>query len=287
MKNNLKYVLIFVIGALGLSSCEDLPTNFDSLTKDYDKNNSTFYIQFLNASAYYETAIDEAGQPTNIVTTVGVALQGAPQSSDITVDLSVSASSTLKSEMYTLSASSITIPAGSTSGSVTLTALADEMPEDEVLNLIVNMAESVPAAPSAYQLNYELKRIKFCPLEDLNDLVGSWGGFDSYGYDSQVVTFLEGDVFMLDGLCVGWMTDYWGEVIIEQIPIVVTMNPDGTLEFEEQYYMSTTWNGDPQPTYSVSGTGKWDNCKKTLLIEYDLYQGGSVLESFTEEISLK
>jgi len=292
MKNIIKYILILVIAVVGMSSCEDLESNFDALTKDYDKSNATYYVQFLNASASYETAIDEAGLPTNIETTVGVALLGAPQSSDIQVELSVDPASTLESNMYTLSSSSITIPAGETSGSVTLTALAEEMPEDEVLNLVVNMAEGVPAAPSANVLNYAMKRIKFCPLLDLNDLVGNWSGFDNWGYGTKVVTSLDGDNFMIIGLNEDWMQDAWGEEIQEIIPVVMTMNPNGTLVIDRQYYMTTLWDGAPY-RYEVSGTGKWDNCNKTLSIEYEIFYEGDDLSlcglygyCFSEDISL-
>jgi hypothetical protein len=258
------------------------------MTNDYDKNNSTYFIQFLNATASCETAIDAEGLPTNIETTVGVALLGAPQSSDVSVTLVADPSSTLASNMYILSSNSITIPAGSTSGSVTLTALADEMPEDEPLKLVLNMDAGGAEASSANQLNYDMLRIKFCPLEDMNDLVGEWTGFDSWNYPTEVVTFLDGENFMIDGLGVGWMTDWWGEVVITQDPLIVTMNPDGTLVIDEQPYMTTTWNGDPQPAYSVSGTGKWDNCKKTLIIDYVFIQGGGPLNyEFIETISLK
>ena len=288
MKNIIRYILIFVIGTLVLSSCEDTVSNWDAMTNDYDKNNTTYYIQFLNASASYETAIDADGLPTNIETTVGVALLGAPQSSDVTVDLVADASSTMTSAMYTLSSSSITIPAGQTSGSVGLIALADEMPEDETLSLVMNMDAGGSEASTAFQLNYDMLRIKFCPLIDYNDLVGSWTGFDSWNYPTEVVTFLDGDNFMIDGLGVGWMTGWWGEVIITEEPLIVTMNPDGTLVIDEQPYMTTTWNGDPQPAYSLSGTGKWDNCKKTLLIDYVFIQGGGPLNyEFIENITLK
>ncbi len=126
----------------------------------------------------------------------------------------------------------------------------------------------------------------FCQLNDLNDLVGSWTGTDSEGNASQVVTFVDGANFMINGLNVGWMTGYWGEVIVDQVPLVMIMNADGTLEIELQYYMETTWNGDPQPKYSLAAVGKWDNCKKRMIIEYDLYQNGEVLTSITEDIGL-
>jgi len=36
----------------------------------------------------------------------------------------------------------------------------------------------------------------------------------------------------------------------------------------------------------IAATGFWDNCLKTMTINYDLYQGGSILTSITENISL-
>jgi hypothetical protein len=287
MKRIIRYLLIFVVGGAFLSACEQPESNWNSMTKDFDKNNSTYYIQFTQSTGSFETAIDANGDPEDIVQTIVVAVLGAPQASDITVTLSKNNSSTIGDNMWTLSSNTITIPAGSTSGSTTLTAKAAEMIEDESVTLVLDMDAGGAEATSANQINYNLKRIKFCPLDDLNDLVGSWKGTDSEGNASQVVTSLDGDKFMIDGLTVGWMTGYWGEVIVTQTPLVMKMNPNGTLEIEEQDYMTTTWNGAPQPGYSVSATGKWDNCNKTMIIDYDLHQGGGVLISITEDIELK
>jgi len=269
MKNIIKYLLILVAGALVLSSCEDLESNYAAMTKDYDKNATTYYIQFLNASQEFATDIDEAGDPTDIVTTVGVALLGPPQSSDITVTLSLNADATVSSSMYQLSSNTITIPAGGTAGSVDLTFLASEMPEDEALDFILDMDAGGAEASSAFQLNYEVLRIKFCPLEDLNDMAGNWGAVDDWG-DIENVTFaVDGDNFTMTGLSTGWLLDVWGETVLEMTPAVVTMNPNGTLVIEEQYYCTTDYEGAPYD-YSIVGSGTWDNCKKTMYIEYDL-----------------
>jgi hypothetical protein len=287
MKKVIKLLLILVIGGALFSACEQPESNWTTMTKDYDKNNTTYYVQFMESTGDFQTAIDANGEPEDIVQPISVSLLGAPQSSETTVTLSKNNSSTIGDNMWTLSSNTITIPAGATSGSVTLTALAAEMVEDETVTLVLDMDAGGAEATSAFQINYNLKRIKFCPLEDLNDLVGSWKGTDSEGNASQVVTTVDGENFLIDGLNVGWMTGYWGEVIITQTPLVTIMNPNGTLEIELQDYMTTTWNGDPQPGYSVSATGQWDNCKKTMVIDYDLYQGGGVLISITEDIELK
>jgi len=270
MKNIIQFILIFVIGGVVLSSCE-IESNYDTMTKDYDKNSTTYYIQFLNATASYETAIDENGEPTNIVTTIGVALLGPPQSSDITVDLVRDPSSTISENMYTLSSSSITIPAGGTSGSVNFTAIADEMPEDQVLELVLNMDAGGAEASSATQLNYSLKRIKFCPLTDLNDLVGNYSGMDDWGLEVKVVTSVVDGKFMIQGLNHEWIQQMWGEPVLEEVPVEVTMNPNGTLEISEQYIFTTEWEGAPYEYNITSGTGTWDNCKKILVISYDIY----------------
>ncbi len=285
MKNTIKYTLIFVIAGLGLSSCEDLPTNFDDLSRKYDKNNTTYYIQFLNASASFETAIDEAGLPTNIVTSVGVALLGAPQSSDITVDLLVDPSSTLESNMYTLSAGSITIPAGETSGSVTLTAIADQMPEDQVLNLKINMTPDVPAAPNANVLYYSMKRIKFCPWP-VADMVGTYTGSDYNGYAAEGGDGYKFEVFMKDdthievaGLGQHLYSTIWGEVVSAGDRVVMEVKPNGTLVFENQYLCQTdgTWDYYMGPS---GASAKWDGCSMTFTIPWIWHWDAGYTDSY-------
>jgi len=287
MKRIIKYLLILVIGGAFFTACEQPESNWNTMTNDYNKSNTTYYVQFMQSSGNFQTAIDDNGAPENIVQPIAVSLLGAPQASDVTVTLSKNSSSTMGDNMYSLSSNTITIPAGATSGSVILTALAAEMVEDETVTLVLDMDAGGAEATSAFQINYNLKRIKFCTLDDLNDLVGSWKGTDTEGNPSQVVTTVDGETFFIDGLNVGWMTGYWGEVVVTQTPLVTIMNPNGTLEIELQDYMTTTWNGDPQPGYSVSATGLWDNCKKTMVIDYDLHQGGGVLISISEDIELK
>lgn len=293
MKNMIKYVLIFVVGALVLSSCEDLESNYASMTKDFDKNNTKYYIQYLNATQSFETAINEAGQPTDIVTTVGVAIQGAPQSSDVTVSLVVAPESTLPADAYTLSATSVVIPAGATSGSVDLTVLADQMTENEVVNLVLNMDAGGAEAATAAQLNYSLKRIKFCPLDDLADLAGNWGGVDDWGDIESMTTSVVDGAMMMQGLGVVWLADQWGEPLEAINDVVITMNPNGTLVIEEQPYCTTTYNGAPYD-YTIVGSGTWDNCEKTMIISYDMQNttDGYYLSDYgyapiTAEMSLK
>jgi hypothetical protein len=274
MKNILKYILIFVIGSLVLSSCEK-DSAWDLLTKGYDKNGTVYYIQFQNASQYFETAIDEAGLPTNIVTTISVALLGPPQSSDVNVTLVYNASeSTMTADMYSLSGTSITIPAGSTGGAVTLTAIADNMPEGEALDLVFDMDAGGAEASVGYKIEYSMKRIKFCPMGELSEFVHDNSGVtESNGYSSVAFTAMDGDKLTVTGLGVGWMEDWWAETVMEMEAVELIMNPNGTLEIERQHYMVTDYAGAPY-RYDIEATGKWDNCEKFYTIDFKIYYEG-------------
>ena len=273
MKNIIKYILIFVIGGVFLSSCEEQVSNWNAMTNDYDENKTTYYIQFLNATASYETAIDEAGLPTDIVATVGVALLGAPQSSDVIVTLVVDPSSTISENMYSLSSSSITIPAGSTSGSITLTTIADEMPEDEALNLVLNMDAGGAEATSAFQLDYTLKRIKFCPWT-VDEMVGTYSGSDFNGYAGSGASGYSFEVFKLDdthievaGFLYHLYGTIWGEAVTGGDRVVIQVNANGTMEMENQYLCQTDdiWDYYIGPS---SSPAKWDGCTQTFTIPY-------------------
>ena len=273
MKNIFKYILIFVMGGLVVSSCENIETNFDKMTNDYDKNSPTYYIQFLNATGSFVTAIDDNGQPIDISTIVGVALLGPPQSSDVVINLQVDPSSTLTSDMYSLESTSITIPAGGTSGSVDLTVFANEMPQEENLSLVINMDAGGAEASSAYQLNYSLFRIKFCPWP-VDDMVGNYTGSDYNGYAASGSSGLSFSVAKMDdthitvsGIGQHLYSVVWGEVVTGGDAVVFQVNPNGTLTFENQPLCTTdnVWDYFMGPS---SETAEWDGCTMTFTIPW-------------------
>ncbi|MEA1888077.1 MAG: hypothetical protein U9N72_12800 [Bacteroidota bacterium] len=151
----------------------------------------------------------------------------------------------------------------------------------------VSVVETIHSGIETDPYDVTVTVAQYCPLDDLSDLAGTYTGTDSEGYATNVVTSVDGDDFLITGLCVGWMEDYWGETITEMVPLVVTMNVNGTLEIERQYAMTTDWQGDPY-RYEIEATGRWNNCNKTLYIEYDLYYEGasSPTISIVEDITL-
>ena len=97
------------------------------------------------------------------------------------------------------------------------------------------------------------------PVADPAALVGTWTGWDADpGYPSEVVSSITTKL-VFEGIGRGWMQDAWGEVITKQYPISMAFNYcAGTVTIPKQKIMETTWNGDPQPYYSIQGSGTFD-----------------------------
>ncbi len=276
MKNIIKLLFVFIASLTMLISCEQLETNFDALTKAPDAN-ASYYLQFINASKSFETGVSEAGDLVEVQTKVSVVLMGMPQSQDITVKLVADPSSTIGSTMYTLSANSITIPAGQTSGAVSLTTHAAKMPVGQTVKLALKIDAGDHNSPNANgtSLLYNLKRIEFCPLTNAQaDFVGAWGGDDAT-YPSIISMAVVSGKLAVSGMSVGFMNDFWGEDVVAGGTFNMTVKGNGFVDIPRQYIYTTVYKGD-NSDYEIKGSGKWTNCgaKPTLLITYDIYYVG-------------
>jgi hypothetical protein len=276
MKNILKILFVFMATGALFFSCENEATNFDALTKAPDAN-ASYYLQFIDAAQSFETGVTVDGDLIEIQSTISVVLMGLPQAQDITVNLTVDPATTIASDMYTLSASSITIPAGQTSGSVDLTTVAAKMPVGQTLDFVLTMdaGEHNSPNPVGTKLDYKLKRIEFCPLANgAADLVGSWTGTDAW-YPSIITTAVSGEDLAVTGMGVGFITNWWGETVTAGGTITMTFYGNGIVDIPRQYLFTTDYEGAPYD-YEIEGSGKWTNCgtKPTLLITYDIYYAG-------------
>jgi hypothetical protein len=115
----------------------------------------------------------------------------------------------------------------------------------------------------------------FCPLPNgLDDLLGSWSGDDA-SYESIITTAVEEGEFLVSGISVGFINDFWGEEVIDGGTFVMTVNDNGTLDIPRQYIYTTEYEGDPYD-YEIAGSGTWDNCgvTPTFTITYDIYYPG-------------
>jgi hypothetical protein len=156
----------------------------------------------------------------------------------------------------------------------------DYEPEDDE-TIYLTFATETPSGVDKSEvlvINLADANLPLCEY-DFNDIAGARTGIDisldgQDPYASEVVISGTTDAFTITGLGVGWMTDFWGEVItnMEDVDMEVVAVNDYLTEITipEQAYMNTTYNGTPQDQYLISGTGILDKCNKTITIEYTL-----------------
>ncbi|OGS70523.1 MAG: hypothetical protein A3F91_10620 [Flavobacteria bacterium RIFCSPLOWO2_12_FULL_35_11] len=278
MKNILKHFILIAVTILGTVSCEYDETSFD-LQSDAPDPNATYYIQFKNASKSLQTGVAEDGSLVDISTTVTVGLLGLPRTEATVVNFTIDPATTISPNMYQLSATSITIPAGETTGSISLVTNTELMPVAEVLKFILNVDAGENTATAGTRLEYKLERINFCLLT-LSDYVGTWTGTDSWGYPTEVTTSLVGGKLMMNGIGFGWFQDWWGEVIVTNNPVEVDVNlitGDFVINDAKQTvpYLVSTYLGALQPAYKIKASGKiTSTCEQIIEFTYSFDQGG-------------
>jgi hypothetical protein len=222
--------------------------------------------------------VTDTGTLVDATSSIAVTVMGLPQSTPITVNLTPDPANTLTPSMYTLSASSITIPAGATSGAVTFSTVTSKMPVGQTLKFVLNMSagEHNSPSPTGTKLTYNVKRINFCPLSNGSaSLAGSWTGKDA-GYNSNLIkTTVNGSNLDVAGVSVGFMNDFWGEEIVKGGSFVMTVKGNGTIDIPRQYIYTTIYKG-ALSDYEIKGSGKWENCgiKPVLTFTYDIYYVG-------------
>jgi len=265
MKNILKLLFVFVL-MLTFSSCEHDPEIFDAV-------NGQTMAQFSSSSATLPTP--EAGASTSVdvlVTTVSTVSRS--------ISLTVNSASTASSDMYSLS--SLEIPANSHVGTITITSNFNALPQTGSVMLVLDLI-AVGSSGSVVENNtFSVEMFRKCPIV-LSELVGTWSGVGSwsvyFGYPSEIVTAIDGSGNLtMNGLAFGWFQGWWGEVIVDNSPLIVTMDTEsGEFTIEEQYYISSTWNGSPQPTYNMFATGRiLNSCERTMEVSPVFNQEGTI-----------
>lgn len=275
MKKIFKILLVLIAAGALLPSCEKIETGWDKLTNAPDPD-ATYYLQFVNAAKSLQTAVTEAGGLIEIETPVAVSLMGSPQSEPVTVNLTVDPSSTITSSMYTLSATSITIPAGKTSGSITFKTVAANMAPGATVKLVLTLSAGEHNSPDAngIKLAYNLTRLAFCPLvAGAADLAGTYSGDDA-GYPGTFEASVDGTKLALTNIGEGFIADFWGESVVSGGSFSMTLLGNGLIDIPRQYIFTTMYAGDLYD-YEIEGTGKWENCgPNKLIITYDIYYPG-------------
>lgn len=209
MKNILKQFMIVTVGALTAFSCNYDDSEWDKLHNNAPDPSATYYVQFKQAQKSLEVNIDPATGNTisEVSSSIVVAILGLPLSQDLTVNLTVDPSSTATPNMYTLASTSITIPAGSVSGSTTVTSVSANMPVGEPVNLVLNVSAGENNATAGTQLNYEFIRPAPClPIPgvytiQMSDSYGDGWQTDDGNGGSGITVEVDGVIIAEVGMC--------------------------------------------------------------------------------------
>ena len=213
-------------------------------------------------------------------------------SSDRIFDIKVvAASTTANAASYNVPAT-VTVPANSNDGKLTITVSDINLGVDPVTLSLEFGAKEGLFSGSKTTLTIQ----KHCAL-NLNDFVGTYAGNTYYGPTKVVTSLNNSGKLQITGIGVAFLTGYWGEVItsMQTLPMNVDQ-ATGNFTIDLANYVTTTYNGDPQPVYKLSATGNLNACSGTMYLYYDFNQDGvgsyialgyGTKAKFTEIIKLK
>jgi len=157
----------------------------------------------------------------------------------------------------------------------------DQNSVDEIVTVELSYA---PDGFVTQTFTHDILVTAFCPIDvQIIDgaLVGGDITIDGLGWpawNSQVVTTKTGDnnLILVTGLGIGWMEDFWGEVITNMETVNMEVDDFGLyVTIPTQAYMETTYQGAAQDPYTISGSGIIDGCNGTITIEYELTNYGT------------
>jgi hypothetical protein len=266
-------LLLISIFALTIGSC-DREVDPDSVVQNFEA-----YSPALDAATPAVTANENDGEQTF---TFHFTLDER-QLNEIQLNVGAGASSTAKEGVDF----DILTPEfdfgpfeGSNGFDVEVVVYPDYEPEEDE-TIYLTFSTSGPSGVDKSEvlvINLEDANLPLCDY-DLDNIAGARTGIDisldgQDPYDSEVVIKGTTGDFTITGLGVGWMTDFWGEVITQMRDVdmeVVVVN-DYLIEITipSQQYLNTTYGGAPQDVYLIEGTGTLDKCQKKITIEYSL-----------------
>lgn len=239
---------------------------FNNCTKETTFTENVNYVSFEVQSP--TIIVEKNGSTDTDVHLYTTQTTGADRTFAVEV---IPASTTANASAYSVPAT-VTVPANSNDGILTVT-----VSDNELSNAPVTLGLKVTPSSEVFIGNQaKLKIQKHCPL-NINDFVGTYSGNTPKDGPTQVVTSLDANGnLQITGIAVGWMTGYWGEVITSMATLPMVVDPySGSFTIALAPYMETTYNGDVQPGYSLSATGILNACEGKMYLYYNLEQAGT------------
>jgi len=289
MKNILKFLSVVFVLSVTVIACDEEETTFNPLSFPNDA-----FVTIAGSSANLSEA-----STTPIEVVVNYSNATAAATSPITVDFSISGATAGTDYTILDGKSQFTFAAGVFSDKIEIMPVNNIVEDgNKILTITLDSSTASLGFPgpagngTTMTLTIQDDDCAFS-LQGLGD--ASWTGVDNVPAsqagpnDSQISTSFDGTNLLIEGIGYGWITDtaFWNEVVVVSNPVIVQMDLiTGDFTIDEQFLCTTTWLGDQQDDYSVRGTGTYTSCTETMVITYDLLQGGGVLRSFSETITI-
>lgn len=287
MKKIIKKIIYITMIAVFTTACDTDETVYNALIYPEDS--------FVSIDGGDVTVLESDEEP--IVIQVNYSNTVAGSSSEVTVNFSITSDTAIEGVHYTIedNRTSLNYPVGDFVDTIIIHLIDnDEEDGNKVLTFTLDDANASLGYPgptpsgTSIDINITDNDCAFT-FDDLNNI--SWIGNDNASggegpNSTQIVTYFDGTNLLMEGISYGWLSgSYWNEVVVAEVPVIVDMDPiTGVFTVDFQYLCDTTWLGNPQPTYSIEASGQYFSCTNVMVVNYDLYQGGSILRSYTETI---
>ncbi|MGJ8743614.1 hypothetical protein [Polaribacter sp.] len=275
----MKKILTIITAIVLFMSCDENKETIDSLSFPDDA-----FITFSGSTA----SVGEAS--TAPVTLTVLYANSSASQEDVTIDFTTSSTNGTEGTDYTIVNNKSSFTFSPANGVYSDTVQI--MPIDNVTLGTENVVITFTLGSSTYTTGYPGpdgigKSVEVTILDDdcakeeaLRPYQGTWTGDDNCGGYTGITITTElpcGTGLWIRGVGYSWLQDptYWDEIIIEEHPVFISIDATaGTVSISSQLYVTTTWNGNVQPTYNLVGAGTIDTsgAKPVIHLEYDLVQ---------------
>jgi hypothetical protein len=215
------------------------------------------------------TAAETAG-----TLTLGFQLDN-PVSKDTEVTFDVTGGTATEGEDFELVESSGTLVAGETNGKFSINLLND-LEDEEAETVIVTITSGGISGEYTLTITDD-----DCPFEWIGALGGTDANLDKGDFlgVADVVISEDGGTYTIEGLNTDFIANFWGETIIDQVPVTFTVDGGGNITIPDQYIFTTLYDGDEYP-YHIYGTGVVNTCDGNVTIDYELDQEGFLVGNY-------
>jgi hypothetical protein len=262
MKKYLLKPAMLLAAILLITACESDPILFEGSSIGFERPSSSVWLAKELTS--------------DLVVPVRIMLIGAQKNQAISAAMSIDATSTAEPDQYSLSGTTFTIPAESSFGSVDLTVKLDMFEPGESKTLVLSLAGD-NLAVNFSQMTLTITKEKFCPINDATLFTGDYL-CNERGYGEYSCSF---ELDPVNDFAI-WNDNFWDwPAPGAKVKYILSGDIDQIVTVPSQ-----SWQDDGGDTYTITGTGTYDGCYGTMIVDYQMkYLDGSLAYTVHHEFA--